>query len=126
MQLNKRYTVGEIDGGKLPYKHQIKKCRKNLTRSCLFAILCVIIAFLNVSGKVSDEIISLILTILFYVSLSVSILFYLIGTCHSKCCSCNRNIPIRRYNIGRIMSGQMPLCATCKLTFGLDFVEETR
>ena len=121
MQLNRRYSVGKIDSGKLPYKQQFKKCKRSLSWSCFFAIVCALISFVNIS----DGEISYALGILFYVNIALSILFYLKGIYHSKCCRCNRTVLVRRHNIGRILSGQMPLCPTCKLICGFDFVEET-
>ena len=121
MKLDRRYVVGKIDGGNLPYKHQFKKCKKNLSRSCFFAIVCALISFHNILNVET----SYILEILFYVNIIVTILFYLKGIYYSKCCRCNRKVPVRRQNIGRIMSGQMPLCQTCKLIYGFDFVVET-
>lgn len=121
MQVNRRYVVGKIDSCDLPYEHQFKKCKKNLICSCFFIIICAMISFLNIlNGETSYT-----LEILFYINIILSILFYLKGIYHSKCCRCNRKVPVRRQNIGRIMSGQMPLCSTCKLIYGFDFVEET-
>ena len=83
-----------------------------------FAIVCALISIHNILNVET----SYILEILFYVNIILTILFYLKGIYYSKCCRCNRKVPVRRQNIGRIMSGQMPLCQTCKLIYGFDFV----
>lgn len=125
MQLTRKYSVGKVDIGKLHYRHQFKKCRKYLIWAGLFAIGCVMASLLNVLNNTTHRETAHMLSILYYVNLAMSILFYLIGVSQSKCCRCNRKVPVRRYNIGRILSGQMPLCPTCKLICGFDFVEET-
>ena len=68
----------------------------------------------------------IVLGIGFYVNFVLAAYFYVQGIRHSRCCRCGRYVPVRRYNIGRILTGQMPLCPDCKLIVGVDFVVNTR
>ena len=71
----------------------------------------------------------IVLGVGFYVNFVLAAYFYVQGIRHSRCCRCGRYVPVRRYNIGRILTGQMPLCPDCKLIVGVDFVvirERTR
>ena len=68
----------------------------------------------------------IVLGIGFYVNFVLATYFYVQGIRHSRCCRCGRYVPVRRYNIGRILTGQMPLCPDCKLIVGVDFVVNTR
>ena len=68
----------------------------------------------------------ILLGIGFYVNFVLAAYFYVLGMRNSRCCRCGRHVPVRRYNIGRILLGEFPLCPECKLMVGADFVIEHR
>ena len=99
------------------------------------SVLSTIPASVELLGTVPVELpnvnshVHIVLGIGFYVNFVLAAYFYVQGIRHSRCCRCGRYVPVRRYNIGRILTGQMPLCPDCKLIVGVDFVvirERTR
>lgn len=128
-QWTKRYCTKEVNADDIPYRSHVCLCRKRLRVAMLLSGICIIFSVIKMivadNPNVNNHV-HIVLGIGFYVNFVLAAYFYVQGIRHSRCCRCGRYVPVRRYNIGRILTGQMPLCPDCKLIVGVDFVVNTR
>ena len=126
-QWTRRYNTKEVSACDIPHRKHVHVCRKHLRTAMFLLGICMIFSVIKMGvahkPNVSD-LVHITLGVGFYANLVGAIYFYVLGIRHSRCCRCGRYVLVRRYNIGRILLGQFPLCPKCKLMVGADFVME--
>ena len=126
-QWTRRYCTKEVSVCDIPYRNHVYVCRKRLRIAMFLFGICMIFSAFKmgiVHNPNVSNLVHIVLGVGFYANLVGAAYFYVLGIRHSRCCRCGRYIPVRRYNIGRILLGQFPLCPECKLMVGADFVME--
>ena len=124
---NRTYRTAELNVDGIPHRKHVYACRKRLRVAMFLSGICMIFSVVKmiVAHKTTvDNQFSIVLGVGFYVNLVLAAYFYVLGMRNSRCCRCGRHVPVRRYNIGRILLGEFPLCPECKLMVGADFVME--